>query len=126
MQTSASGDIFWLMEYNFWHELFFHELLYHLSTGASIPPKAMMYLPLVSEFPLFPKNFSDSNYKFQNFPLLSLFPLLFLNSPLFHKICMVFTYFLCFSLPPYFDHDAFMHHPMHVLFEQLRVPFVDT
>ena len=22
---------------------------------------------------------------------------------------------MCISFPPYFDHDAFMHHPMHVL-----------
>ena len=29
---------------------------------------------------------------------------------------MFFTYFMYFSIPsPYFDHDAFMHHTMHVL-----------
>jgi len=22
---------------------------------------------------------------------------------------------MCISFPPYFNHDAFMHHPMHVL-----------
>ena len=26
-----------------------------------------------------------------------------------------FIYFMCFSFLPYFDHDAFMHHTMHVL-----------
>ena len=34
---------------------------------------------------------------------------------LFSKIHLLFTYFLCISFPPYFDHDGFMHHPMHVL-----------
>jgi len=27
----------------------------------------------------------------------------------------IFTHFLFFSFPPYFHHDAFMHHTMHVL-----------
>ena len=31
------------------------------------------------------------------------------------KFYLLFTYFLCTLFPPYFDHDAFMHHPMHVL-----------
>ena len=42
------------------------------------------------------------------FPYFSKFP------PEFVKF-MFFTYFMCFSFPPYFDHDAFMHHTMHVL-----------
>src|SRR6218665_390036 len=33
----------------------------------------------------------------------------------FRKIHLLFTYFTCISFPPYFDRDAFMHHPMHVL-----------
>ena len=43
-------------------------------------------------------------------PLLSKLP------PCFWNINLLFTCFLCISFPPYFDHDAFMHHhPMHVL-----------
>src|SRR6218665_1648604 len=34
-------------------------------------------------------------------------PLFYTNSPAFYILCVYF--------PPYFDHDAFMHHPMHVL-----------
>ena len=41
-------------------------------------------------------------------PTLTNFPLFYTNSP-------AFTYFTCISFPPYFDHDVFMHHPMHVL-----------
>jgi len=35
--------------------------------------------------------------------------------PCFRKSHLLFTYFMCISFPPYFNHDAFMHHPMHVL-----------
>src|SRR6218665_25601 len=52
------------------------------------------------------------------------FPLCFkkiILSPYFYKfplcftqIHLLFTYFTCI-FPPYFYHDAFMHHPMHVL-----------
>src|SRR6218665_719947 len=35
--------------------------------------------------------------------------------PCFTQIHLLFTYFTCISLPPYFYHDAFMHHPMHLL-----------
>ena len=35
--------------------------------------------------------------------------------PCFRIIRQLFTYFMCISFPPYFDHDAFMHHPMHAL-----------
>jgi len=35
--------------------------------------------------------------------------------PCFIKIYLHFAYFMCISFSPYFDHDAFMHHPMHVL-----------
>jgi len=42
-------------------------------------------------------------------PYFSKFP------PFFRYIYVGFTYFVLFSFPPYFDHDAFMHHTMHVL-----------
>ena len=42
-----------------------------------------------------------------NSPLFQKFP------PRFQKIQQLFTYSTCI-FPPYFDHDAFMHHPMHV------------
>ena len=35
--------------------------------------------------------------------------------PCFRQTHLLFTYFTCISFLPYFDHDAFMHHPMHVL-----------
>jgi len=41
--------------------------------------------------------------------------LLFKFPPSFPKIHVYFTCFTCISFPPYFDHDAFMHHTMHVL-----------
>src|SRR6218665_443874 len=37
------------------------------------------------------------------------------NPPCFGKIQLLFTYFMCISSPPYFDHDVFMQHAMHVL-----------
>src|SRR6218665_231702 len=36
--------------------------------------------------------------------------------PCFTQIHLLLTYFTCISFAPYFYHDAFMHHPMHVLF----------
>ena len=61
--------------------------------------------PLFSLFqyicPLFSKNYY--------------FSLLWQISPCFTQIHLLFTYFMCISFPPYFDHDAFMHTPMHVL-----------
>src|SRR6218665_1784630 len=38
-------------------------------------------------------------------PTLTIFPRSF-----FRQIHLLFTYFTCISFPPYFDHDAFMHH----------------
>src|SRR6218665_3833392 len=69
------------------------------------PPKFLMTFFLVIDHkfrisPLFPENYS--------------FPLLLQISPCFRQIHLLFTYFTCI-FPPYFDHDAFMHHPMHVL-----------
>src|SRR6218665_4173142 len=65
--------------------------------------------PLFSLFqyisPLFRENYSFPP-TFTNFP------------PCFRQIHLLFTYFTyftCIFFPPYFDHDAFMHHPMHVL-----------
>src|SRR6218665_861071 len=45
------------------------------------------------------------------------FPPTFTNLPLFSKNLRVFIYCrpTCISFLPYFDHDAFMHHTMHVL-----------
>src|SRR6218665_147785 len=31
------------------------------------------------------------------------------------KFTCFFTHFMCILFPPCFDHDAFMHHPMHIL-----------
>src|SRR6218665_2180092 len=60
--------------------------------------------PLFSLFqyisPLFRENYSPYFEKFS--------PLFYKNSPAF---CILYVYFVS----PYFDHDAFMHHPMHVL-----------
>src|SRR6218665_2543521 len=60
---------------------------------------------------------STTNFGFPLFFLIRenlLFSLTFQNFPLcFPKIQQLFTYFTCIS--PYFYHDAFMHHPMHVL-----------
>ena len=44
----------------------------------------------------------------------SLFPF-FLNSQLFSLDLSVFCITLAFISSPYFDHDAFMHHTLHVL-----------
>ena len=57
--------------------------------------------PVSVHFPLFRENYY--------------FPLLWKIPPCFRKIHLLFTYFMCISFPPYFDHDALMHHPMHVL-----------
>jgi len=87
-----------------------------------------------SKFDLFPKYLSifiRQNFwwpfishrpQISNFPPFSLFQYIFppvsqkLLFPLcLRKIHLLFTYLMCISFPPYFDHDAFMHHPMHVL-----------
>src|SRR6218665_2391855 len=68
------------------------------------------------------------DHKFRISPLFSLFQYI---SPLFLEIyyysptlknfppvldkITFFLHTLCISFPPYFDHDAFMHHPMRVL-----------
>ena len=68
---------------------------------------------------------STTNFEFPPIPCFSTFPpvsrILLISpyfakfAPSFRKIHLLFTYFVCISFPPYFDHDAFMHHPMHVL-----------
>ena len=69
-------------------------------------PQISNFLLLFSLFqyisPLFRENYYFTP-AFKNFP------------PAFRKIHLLFTWFLCISFPPYFEHDAFMHHPMHAL-----------
>jgi len=67
------------------------------------------------------------DHKFRISPLFSLFqyispfsrkllfPPTFKNSPPVLEKFTCFLHTLCISFPPYFDHDAFMHRPMHVL-----------
>jgi len=68
------------------------------------------------------------DHKFRISPLLSLFRYIFppvsrklFFPPYFNKFSLCFTQihllYTCFTciFPPYFDHDAFKHHPMHVL-----------
>src|SRR6218665_54542 len=47
----------------------------------------------------------------ENYYVHLILEILFLIS---QNLCVFFTYFTCFSFAPYFDHDAFMHHTMHV------------
>jgi len=70
--------------------------------GASIPTKPMMHIAY------FPSPYFNKIY---NFPLFWQNLLIF---PYFRSIdifCLIYV----FLLPPYFDHDAFMHHALHVL-----------
>src|SRR6218665_1827590 len=79
------------------------------------PPKFLMtffsHRPKMSNFPLF----SLFQYISPLFRKSYYFPLLLKISLCFRKIHLLFTYFMCISFPTYFDHDAFIHHPMHVL-----------
>ena len=68
--------------------------------------------PHILEFsPIFPVSvhFPPVSRKLLFSPYFGKFP------PCFRKIHLLFTYFMCILFLPYFDHDAFMHHPMHVL-----------
>ena len=67
------------------------------------------YFPCFSIFTLFHENF--------HFPYFSKYSLSFRKIFVF-----LFTYFMCISFPPYFDHDAFMHHSMHVLDASAPLP----
>src|SRR6218665_3374132 len=68
-------------------------------------PQILNFPPYFASFSTFPPLIGKNSHfppTFANFP------------PCFQKIQQLFTYFLCI-FPPYFGHDAFMHHPMHVL-----------
>ena len=79
------------------------------------PPKFLMTFFLVIDhkfristyFPCFNNTFPPC------FAKIILSPYFYKFSPYFRQIHLLFTYFTC--IPPYFDHDTFMHHPMHVL-----------
>src|SRR6218665_1373832 len=102
------------------------------------PPKAMMHLPPCFRFPLFQNIFlflstkiSENLFlvidsKFVTFPLIlqnSYIPPYFEKkqfSPIFYissyfRSIYVFCLIYAFLLLPYFVHDAFMHHAVHVL-----------
>ena len=60
------------------------------------------------------------------FPVISTFPSCFakiiifpyfykFHPPVIDKFTSFFYILYVYFVPPYFDHDAFMHHPMHVL-----------
>jgi len=88
------------------------------------PPRPWCISPCF-RFPLFSKKIQivwkifSILLCFSTFPPVKrklLFPPYFTKfPPCFTKIHLLFTYFLCISFPPCFDHDAFMHRPMHVL-----------
>ena len=67
--------------------------------------------PQILNFPLFCLFYYISPLIRKNyyFPLLSQ-----ISPPVFGKFTS-FLHTFCVFFPPYFDHDAFMHHPMHVL-----------
>ena len=50
-----------------------------------------------------------------HFPPCFRFPLFSKNFPTLRKIFKILHTICVFRFPPYFDHDAFMHHPMQVL-----------
>jgi len=111
--------------------------LFHISpyfrTNFRTPWKICPISPFPTKFSHFhsPKffwwPFLVIDHKISNSPLFSLFqyispyfakiffPLLFQIPPWFRKIYVFSTYFIRFSFPPYFDHDAFMRHAMLVL-----------
>src|SRR6218665_1443822 len=82
------------------------------------PPKFLTFFfsqrPQISNFPHFPPIFAISVH-FPPFRENYSFPPTFTNFPpiLGKFTCILHTLRVYFS--PYFDHDAFMHHPMHVL-----------
>ena len=83
----------------------------------SHPPKFLMTFFLVIHHKFWTSFlFSLFQYISPCFEKIFLSPLLWqISSPYFRQIHLLFTYFACISFPPYFDHDAFMQHPMHVL-----------
>src|SRR6218665_137924 len=68
-----------------------------LTTNFEFPP----YFPCFNTFPPVSRKLLFPPY-FGKLP-----PLFYTNSPAFY---ILYVYFVS----PYFDHDAFMHHPMHV------------
>src|SRR6218665_28840 len=117
------------------------ETMMHFPPVSDFPPpfsenfltlrKIFTILPFPEKFldfhpPKFLMTFLKSNLKFSPYFLcFSTFLLCFAKiiipsyfdkfPPCFRQIHLLFTYFTCISFPPYFDHDAFMNHPMHVL-----------
>src|SRR6218665_3388901 len=70
-----------------------------------------LFLVIDHKFPPYLACFSTFPPDWQKF----LFPPTFTNfPPVFGKFTS-FLHTFCVYFPPYFDHDAFMHHPMHVL-----------
>ena len=68
------------------------------TTNFEFPP----IFPVAVHFPLFRENYY--------------FPHLLCKIALcFRKIHLLFTYFMCISFPSDFDHDAFLHRPIHAL-----------
>jgi len=98
-QTEPGAKNFFIfVRWNFWWPFLFFLFLVIDQTFRIFPVFSLFqYIsPLFREHYYFP-------------PTLTNFP------PCFRQIHLLFTYFTCISFPPHFDHDAFMHHPMHVL-----------
>jgi len=75
------------------------------------------FRPFFSHWPHisnFPPIFAISIH-FPLFRKILNFPLLFQISPGFRKLYVFFYILYVFLVSPYFDHDAFMHHTMHIL-----------
>ena len=95
----------------------FSIIIYWCTSGASIYPETMMHFPPLFQIPPISKKVPPILAVSVHFPPVSqklFFP------PYFYKFPPVLGKFTCFLhtlrvFPPYFDHDAFMHHPMHVL-----------
>ena len=76
--------------------------------------------PIFEQFLDFLENFTNVTFSRKNIPFSSAKISDDLFIPYFSKFPPVFQKFNTFLhtlrvFPPYFDHDAFMHHPMHVL-----------
>ena len=109
-----------------------HEAMMHFP-HASVPPYFQKIFILCGKFSKFPEKFLDfylskflmtiflviDQPQISNFPPVSrklLFPPYFQKfPPVFEKFTCFLHTFCVFRFPPYFDHDAFMHQPMHVL-----------
>ena len=88
--------------FNFSPKIFFN---FHL-------PKFLSHSLRIQNFPLF----SLFQYISPNFGIIIISPLLLQIFPSDFVKSMCFLHTFCvFRFPPQFDHDAFMHHTMHVL-----------